>query len=142
MPDLCHVQILVLNPRIAWQGGWETDETVLDAAARETLEEAGVRGVLEVGSYILDLFCPSAFVQKWVEDRANTHSTDAITQFLPHAPIVHLLLHPCCSKKLLVWTMDGIDCDARCDQGTLRCSASNLLLAHLPHKCLHVMLFS
>ena len=30
------------------QGGWETDETVEDAAARETVEEAGVRGQLEV----------------------------------------------------------------------------------------------
>lgn len=30
------------------QGGWEADETVEAAAARETVEEAGVRGVLEV----------------------------------------------------------------------------------------------
>ena len=29
------------------QGGWETDETLAAAAARETVEEAGVRGVLE-----------------------------------------------------------------------------------------------
>lgn len=32
------------------QGGWETDETVEAAAKRETIEEAGVRGVLEVGT--------------------------------------------------------------------------------------------
>ena len=31
------------------QGGWETDEDVAAAAARETVEEAGVRGRLEVG---------------------------------------------------------------------------------------------
>lgn len=30
------------------QGGWETDEEVEAAAARETVEEAGVRGRLEV----------------------------------------------------------------------------------------------
>lgn len=30
------------------QGGWEADETVEAAAARETVEEAGVRGVIEV----------------------------------------------------------------------------------------------
>lgn len=30
------------------QGGWEADETVEAAAARETVEEAGVRGSLEV----------------------------------------------------------------------------------------------
>lgn len=31
------------------QGGWETDETVESAAKRETVEESGVRGALEVG---------------------------------------------------------------------------------------------
>lgn len=37
------------------QGGWEDDETVESASKRETVEEAGVRGVLEVGY-------PSVFV--------------------------------------------------------------------------------
>ena len=37
------------------QGGWETDETVEAAAKRETIEEAGVRGVLEVRSTRPDL---------------------------------------------------------------------------------------
>lgn len=31
-----------------YQGGWETDETVEEAACREALEEAGVRGVIQV----------------------------------------------------------------------------------------------
>lgn len=39
---------------IALQGGWETDEDVESGAARETVEEAGVRGRLEVG--------PAAFI--------------------------------------------------------------------------------
>lgn len=30
------------------QGGWENDETVEEAAAREALEEAGVRGDITV----------------------------------------------------------------------------------------------
>lgn len=30
------------------QGGWEDDESVESAAKRETVEEAGVRGKLEV----------------------------------------------------------------------------------------------
>lgn len=30
------------------QGGWENDEELRDAAMRETVEEAGVRGQLEV----------------------------------------------------------------------------------------------
>ena len=34
------------------QGGWEADETVEAAAARETVEEAGVRGVLEVHPHL------------------------------------------------------------------------------------------
>ena len=37
----------------AHQGGWETDETVEEAACREALEEAGVRGLLQVS-----LLCP------------------------------------------------------------------------------------
>lgn len=31
------------------QGGWENDETMHEAACREALEEAGVKGVLGVG---------------------------------------------------------------------------------------------
>jgi len=33
---------------VVLQGGWEDDESVEDAARRETIEEAGVRGTLEV----------------------------------------------------------------------------------------------
>ncbi|KAK9790526.1 hypothetical protein WJX73_010660 [Symbiochloris irregularis] len=47
------VEILLISSRggdglVIPKGGWETDETVEDAAARETVEEAGVRGQLEV----------------------------------------------------------------------------------------------
>lgn len=35
------------------QGGWELDESKKEAALRETIEEAGVRGV--VGVRLLDL---------------------------------------------------------------------------------------
>lgn len=35
------------------QGGWEDDETVTEAACREALEEAGVKGILRVGSISL-----------------------------------------------------------------------------------------
>ena len=36
------------NLSVVYQGGWEDDETVEAAAMRETVEEAGVRGTLEV----------------------------------------------------------------------------------------------
>ncbi|KAK9061626.1 hypothetical protein SSX86_018808 [Deinandra increscens subsp. villosa] len=35
------------------KGGWESDETVEEAACREALEEAGVRGNLKVGSRLI-----------------------------------------------------------------------------------------
>lgn len=33
---------------VVYQGGWEDDETVLEAASREAMEEAGVKGTLRV----------------------------------------------------------------------------------------------
>lgn len=35
--------------KLYFQGGWEDDETVNEAACREALEEAGVKGILDVG---------------------------------------------------------------------------------------------
>lgn len=35
-----------------WKGGWENDETVKEAAVREAVEEAGVRGDLKVNAYM------------------------------------------------------------------------------------------
>ena len=32
----------------SWQGGWEDDEDVHEAACREALEEAGVKGAINV----------------------------------------------------------------------------------------------
>jgi 8-oxo-dGTP pyrophosphatase MutT (NUDIX family) len=34
------------------KGGWEDDETVLEAASREAMEEAGVKGILRVSFFI------------------------------------------------------------------------------------------
>lgn len=39
--------------RVGLQGGWELDESCPEAAARETVEEAGVRGTLEVQSHLV-----------------------------------------------------------------------------------------
>jgi 8-oxo-dGTP pyrophosphatase MutT (NUDIX family) len=38
-----------------WQGGWEDDEDVHEAACREALEEAGVRGAINVCNCSLSL---------------------------------------------------------------------------------------
>lgn len=35
------------------QGGWENDETVVEAARREALEEAGVRGEIKVSFFVI-----------------------------------------------------------------------------------------
>ena len=37
----------------SFQGGWENDETVEEAAVREAIEEAGVRGDLMESTYIV-----------------------------------------------------------------------------------------
>lgn len=33
---------------VVWQGGWEDDEDVYEAASREAMEEAGVKGTIDV----------------------------------------------------------------------------------------------
>lgn len=49
-----NITVLYFNvsPCSSLQGGWEDDETILEAACREAVEEAGVRGKLNVGFYI------------------------------------------------------------------------------------------
>ena len=55
-------QVIIFHPSLIkfflqhWQGGWERDESVSAAAARETLEEAGVRGVLEVAPLLFSAY--------------------------------------------------------------------------------------
>lgn len=44
--------IFALSVLFCGQGGWEDDETVVEAACREALEEAGVKGILNVGSLL------------------------------------------------------------------------------------------
>lgn len=39
------------------QGGWENDETVEEAAVREAVEEAGVRGELMVTYILITFIC-------------------------------------------------------------------------------------
>ncbi|KAJ9505615.1 hypothetical protein QJQ45_026930 [Haematococcus lacustris] len=54
-----HVDVLMISSRGGKglcfpKGGWESDETVDNAARRETVEEAGVRGILEVTAHQYD----------------------------------------------------------------------------------------
>jgi hypothetical protein len=47
---------LIYICNLLMQGGWENDETVEEAAAREAIEEAGVRGDLVVRHCFYVLF--------------------------------------------------------------------------------------
>ncbi|KAJ3671794.1 hypothetical protein LUZ60_007873 [Juncus effusus] len=42
-----HFRLVAGNDFIFPKGGWENDETVTEAACREALEEAGVKGILD-----------------------------------------------------------------------------------------------
>ncbi len=57
MLDKCYITIVLGGNFVIcvflFQGGWENDETVEQAAAREAVEEAGVRGDIVV-RYIRD----------------------------------------------------------------------------------------
>jgi hypothetical protein len=44
-----------LNMPVLWQGGWEDDEDVYQAACREAMEEAGVKGIINVSSTFLSV---------------------------------------------------------------------------------------
>lgn len=55
------VEVLLISSRrgkghVFPKGGWERDEELREAALRETVEEAGVRGVLEVRAAQLGSF--------------------------------------------------------------------------------------
>lgn len=46
------VVIFVYLCFLLYQGGWEDDETVEEAACREALEEAGVKGIIKVSLHL------------------------------------------------------------------------------------------
>ncbi|CAK9215985.1 unnamed protein product [Sphagnum troendelagicum] len=66
------------------KGGWETDETVEEAACREALEEAGVRGLLQgkLGSWDFKskrqqgVFCPEGLCRAHMFALAVTEQLD------------------------------------------------------------------
>lgn len=60
-----NVILLITRSCPSFQGGWEDDESLVEAAKRETVEEAGVRGQLEepiVGMFPFQSGKPSAHV--------------------------------------------------------------------------------
>jgi 8-oxo-dGTP pyrophosphatase MutT (NUDIX family) len=95
------------------QGGWETDETVEEAACREALEEAGVRGLLQgkLGSWDFKskrqqgVFCPEGLcrahmfalavteqLDNWPEQHARHRQWVSLTPILPSLPWVFCAL--------------------------------------------------
>ena len=59
------------------QGGWENDETVEQAACREALEEAGVRGILGV--------CSTSWLSTSTKTISLTHRHGSYTHTHPLA---------------------------------------------------------
>lgn len=52
-----------LTHSLIHQGGWESDESIKEAALRESIEEAGVFGTVEVRSSILSLYNSYNFLE-------------------------------------------------------------------------------
>lgn len=75
--SICLLNLTISFQFGTWlQGGWETDESMEEAALRETIEEAGVRGDVEVSNYrtsILGLVLCNAGVigQDWLVEFCN-----------------------------------------------------------------------
>ncbi|KAL0717070.1 hypothetical protein Bca4012_066392 [Brassica carinata] len=76
------VQVLMISsssgPGLLFpKGGWENDETVREAAVREAVEEAGVRGILMVKTLLSPLFSISSldFLGDY-EFKSKTHQDE------------------------------------------------------------------
>ncbi|KAM7267192.1 hypothetical protein ACFE04_009358 [Oxalis oulophora] len=120
------VEVLMINspsgPGLLFpKGGWENDETVEEAAAREAVEEAGVRGDLRdfVGSYHFkskthqDEFCPEGLctasmfalyvteeLESWPEQSTRSR------QWLPVSEAVENCRHAWMKEALENWVAD------------------------------------
>ena len=79
-------------PSFDYQGGWENDETIREAACREAFEEAGVKGILSVCSFyvlstgLIDIICVEIFVY-------ILESYDPCSEFCPHAYLLAYDMH-------------------------------------------------
>lgn len=66
------------------QGGWELDESVEEAAYRESLEEAGVMGMIEVYIFFISFVCLfvfSSFCFKWLRYNFVIHMQRELGQW-------------------------------------------------------------
>ena len=94
---------LSLHATHSQQGGWETDETQAAAAARETLEEAGVRGDLE-DSPLGPFACgPSHKAQPGAaaDGAASTSTSTSTSSTTAHMFAMHVV------EELAVWPEGG-----------------------------------
>uniref|UniRef100_A0A061RAN9 Nudix hydrolase n=1 Tax=Tetraselmis sp. GSL018 TaxID=582737 RepID=A0A061RAN9_9CHLO len=97
------VQVLLISSRggkgmVFPKGGWETDETMESAACRETVEEAGVRGVLE--GEILGVF---PFVSKKGSDPQSTQKNCCLAHMFVMNVLEELDDWPESAERIRVW---------------------------------------
>eukprot|EP00897_Mesotaenium_endlicherianum_P009633 jgi/Mesen1/8699/ME000052S08126 len=96
-PESAYVEVMMISSQrglglVFPKGGWETDETAEEAACREALEEAGVRGILQgkLGSY--DFQSKSARSGDCPQGACRAHVfVLAVTELLAEWPEQHRL---------------------------------------------------
>eukprot|EP00898_Chlorokybus_atmophyticus_P005624 jgi/Chlat1/6062/Chrsp4S06215 len=77
-PGSDDIEVLLISSRkhkglVFPKGGWETDETAEQAAQREALEEAGVRGVVEMALDSVDFFSAREAEQGEAQGECRAH---------------------------------------------------------------------